>query len=121
MIERERKRNELIVVDDAGDGDVSADEAPYAPMRISEINEISKMFGESKPVDADKYGLQMWPKFDVTRHSPGVWRRCIQLSPQVKSRFDITNRDELKKFFNVGLLLEEDMENLTSSQALVLG
>lgn len=119
MMERERKRESQL----AEQPEVDSATTTTLPMTLRSITSISEMYGaaDAKPDDADTYGLKMWPQYEATRHKPLVWRRCLELSPSLKTRFDATDRVELLKFFNVGLLLDEDKENLTTSQALILG
>lgn len=121
MVERERRKEEQLS-DIMNDVDDDVGPAPL-PMVLRELREISSMYGESddKPTSADTYGLRMWPRFDSTRNCRHVWRRCLQLSPKLLTRFAATDPLELRKFFNVGLLLEENMENLLPPQALILG
>ena len=97
--------------------------ATSTELRQSEISEISKMFGEmnTQPDNANAHGLNMWPQYEATTRFPAVWKRCIELSPQLKARFNATDRVELLKFFGVGLLLEEQLEDLVPEQALILG
>ena len=121
MLERERKR-ESQLADRITHADIGASTTPL-PMVIRELREISSMYGESgtKPSGSDAYGLRMWPQYDSTRNCRLVWRRCLQLSPALQARFAVTDPVELRKFFDVGLLMEEDMEHLTAPQALILG
>ena len=125
MLQNDRKREaESVRVIDSPLPD---NQATVSPIRLSEIGEISATFGaheqdnDETPEAADKHGLRLWPKYDATRRSTTVWCRCFECSPQVKARFDITSRDELKKFFGVGLLLEDDIEKISAEQAVVLG
>mgnify|MGYP003338420021 CR=1 FL=1 len=43
------------------------------------------------------------------------------LLARLQRRFDLTDPVELLKFFGVGLLLEEHMDQLSPEQALILG
>lgn len=119
MIERQRRREVQVLVQTT----IDVTTPRPLPITIRDLREISGMYGpaDTKPTEADAYGLCMWPKFDSTRSSPHVWQRCLQLSPQLISRFTSTDPVELLKFFDVGLLLEEDMEQLLPEQALILG
>ena len=92
-------------------------------MRICELSEISAIYGASdvKPDNVDKYCLRMWPRYEKTTTSPLVWRQCLQLSPQLNTRFTVTDPVELLKFFDVGLLLEDEMDRISAPQALILG
>ena len=57
----------------------------------------------------------------MTRRQPEIWSLCLDRSPSLKSRFSLVERQELLKFHNVGLLLEDEMESVTPAQALILG
>ena len=119
LLDRQRTRE---VVDVVQTGVVEDDIAPTA-IRQAEIKEISQIFDTSEimSTSAKKHGLVMWPEYEATSRSTDVWRKCIQLSPKLKSRLNATHRDELVKFFDVGLLLDEHMCNTTPAQALILG
>ena len=82
-----------------------------------------KIFGDMniQSDTANTHGLKMWPQFETTTRSPAVWKRCIELSPQLKARFNATDRAELLKFFEVGLLLEDQLDDIDPEQALILG
>ena len=119
MLQRQRKREVQVLAQTT----IDVTTPHPLPMVIRELREISEMYGpaDTKPTKADAYGLCMWPKFDATRRSPHVWQRCLQLSPQLQTRFTSTDPVELLKFFDVGLLLEEHMDQLSPEQALILG
>lgn len=119
MLDRQREREARGVAQTG----VVEDNVVPVPMRQAEITEISKVFGTSDIIttNANKHALVMWPEYEATSLSPDVWRRCIQLSPKLNARLDATDRDELLKFFDVGLLLDEHMKNITAAQALILG
>ena len=127
MMQRDRQRREAQIDACAEESEsrvvTTITSSAPTPMTLRPITEISEIYGEtdSKPAGADKYGLRMWPQYEVTRNRPLVWRRCLELSPQLKARFDATDRHELLKFHDVGLLLDEDMEKLSTQQALILG
>ena len=120
MLDHQRKREALDVAQTT-----AVVEGYIVPIVIcqAEITEISQIFGTSDLVttNANKHALVMWPEYEVTSRSVDVWRRCIQLSPKLNARLNATDRDELLKFFDVGLLLDEHMCNITAAQALILG
>lgn len=95
------------------------------PIRLRRIDKISTLFGPHNDPEtvrlAKQFGLNMWPKYDVTRTKPPIWALCLEKSPSLLSQFSVADQDELKKYHNVGLLLEEEMDKLTPSQALILG
>ena len=122
MEQDSNKRHEVQTVI-AQDLENHVESAPE-PLRIAQIDEISALFGAKDSVDCSKtqkYGLQMCPQFDSSRKNPETWRLCLTKSPRLMSRFHHTNRDELLKFHNVGILLDENMKDLTPPQALILG
>ena len=95
------------------------------PIRLAEIDRISNVFGEREAAEpvrlAEPFGLRMWPRYDTTRRQPKIWSLCLDHSPRLLSRFGLVERQELLKFHNVGLLLEEELESMTPAQALILG
>ena len=124
MVERQRKRDmsdHRNIQMQLGNADPTT--PPPLPMRMTAVTEISSMYGEADtmPAGADAHGLTMWPRYEATRNHPLVWSRCLELSPKLTARFNASDLAELKKFFNVGLLLEEDMDKLSPEQALVIG
>ena len=125
MMERQRKREKndaSAITSSMTNVDVTPTPTP-TELRQTEISDISKIFGDMhiQPDKGNTHGLKMWPKYEITTRSPAVWKRCIELSPQLKARFNATDRVELLKFFEVGLLLEEQLDNLVPEQALILG
>ena len=131
MEEKERKRAEAVEVFknsvarrlDMDEGETTLSDVQ--PIRLAEIDRISNVFGEREAADpvrlAEPLGLRMWPRYDTTRRQPKIWSLCLDHSPHLLSRFGVVERSELQKFHNVGLLLEEELENVTPAQALVLG
>ena len=131
MEEKEIKREEAVEVAeksvvrrlDMGEGETTASDVQ--PIRLSEIDRISNVFGEreaEEPVRlAEPFGLRMWPRYNETRRKPKIWGLCLDQSPRLLSRFGLAERQELLKFHNVGLLLEEELESITPAQALILG
>ena len=94
-------------------------------IRLTDIDSICSVCGPNdcdQPI-ATKYGLKNWPRHEATCTDFRVWSACLKKSPQLMERFRNTNCLELKKFHNVGLLLddEKDPQTLSAAQALILG
>lgn len=130
MEEKTRKREEAVadvrrVARRLDMNDEGTSSSHVQPIRLAEINRISEVFGEREaeaPANLAKpFALNMWPRYDTTRRQPAIWSLCLDRSPNLKSRFTLVGRRELLKFHNVGLLMEDEMANVTPAQALILG
>ena len=123
-VEARGTRRRLEMDDD--DVDTGVHVSPTAmPLRVAAINEISMLFGERDNADtmskAESFGLKMWPRYEVNRTKPTVWSLCLDKSPALRSQLHRVDREALLQMHNVGVLLEEDMDNLSSAQAFILG
>ena len=94
-------------------------------LRLTDIESICSVYGanDSNQPIATTYGLKKWPRHEPTCTNFRVWSACLKKSPQLMERFRRTDCLELKKFHNVGLLLddEKDPQTLSAAQALILG
>ena len=113
---------------DMGDMQEGCPPSNERPLRLGDVDRISALFGDRNQPDvilrAEAFGLKMWPRFEKTRSEPQIWELCLQQSPTLLTRFRLADRQEVLKWHNVGLLLEEDIDcgdKLQPAQALVLG
>ena len=87
------------------------------PLRLTDIQTISRIHGNDKLVDrtlvqtCTRYGLMQWPRNDSAAVKAETWKVCLEQSPALRQRLVSTEECELRKMFGVG--------SLTNSEALM--